>query len=144
MGIHMFVFFFCPFSLFLLYHSPSNAIAGGNTIGPLIYGFIVSNLSWCWHKCIVMILTALIFLAVIFFVLETRYECHNSSSSGASTPDEKTDMQTPRHLLEDSLPQVPKRTFAQDLALWSGVPLTNLYKMFSRYRLAVLASCYRH
>jgi len=115
-----------------------NAIAGGNTLGPLICGFIVSHLSWRWHKWIAVILTALNFVAIVLFVPETRY--HSDQPAG-QTPDgvdslhEKIahgDTKCLRRASDESAPQVPKKTFVQELSLWSDTPDTNLAKMFIR------------
>jgi hypothetical protein len=51
-----------------------NFISGGNTIGPLICGFIASTVGWRWHKWLAFILTAINFLAVVFLCPETRYD----------------------------------------------------------------------
>lgn len=116
-----------------------NAIAGGNTLGPLICGFIVSNLSWRWHKWIAVILTALNFVCVILFVPETRH--HRSEASHedgvvVSPSQDKVihaDMKSVRRPSDESAQQVPKKTFVQELSLWSGNPQTSLFKMFIRY-----------
>ncbi|KAI9700908.1 MAG: hypothetical protein M1820_006669 [Bogoriella megaspora] len=50
-----------------------NSISGGNTIGPLICGFIVSGASWRWHKWLAAILSGINFLCVLLFVPETRF-----------------------------------------------------------------------
>ncbi|KAF2436447.1 MFS general substrate transporter [Tothia fuscella] len=51
-----------------------NSISGGNTIGPLICGFVVESIGWRWHKWMAVIFTAINFLAVLFFVPETRFD----------------------------------------------------------------------
>jgi hypothetical protein len=118
-----------------------NAISGGNTLGPLICGFIVSNLSWRWHKWIAVILTALNFIAVVLFVPETRYtrsegnQIDNNASSSAEDKLIPAGTISSRRASDDSVPQMPKKTFVQELSLWSGIPKTNLFKMFVRYDL---------
>ncbi len=84
-----------------------NAISGGNTIGPLLCGFIVTGLSWRWHKWIAVVLTGLNFVSVLLFVPETRYHRDADQNVGLleaaaaeaaaaqSSPDEKTDKTTP-------------------------------------------------
>lgn len=59
----------------------TNAISGGNTIGPLFCSFVLQGLSWRWHKWITTILTAITFIAVLFFVPETRYYRANEQPS---------------------------------------------------------------
>jgi hypothetical protein len=38
-----------------------------------------------------------------------------------------------RRVSDDSVKQMPRKTFVQDLSIWSGMPRTNLFKMFIRY-----------
>jgi MFS family permease len=115
-----------------------NAIAGGNTLGPLICGFIVSNLSWRWHKWIAVMLTALNFVCVVLFVPETRYQRsekgHEDGVCVAPSQDKviHADMNSVRRTSDESVLQVPKKTFVQELSLWSGTSRTNLFKMFIR------------
>lgn len=125
-----------------------NSISGGNTIGPLICGFIVQGLSWRWHKWIAVILTAINFIAVVLLVPETRY-ARDESSSGevsssnlASSSDEEVTLEkgasassikTPASPTPPEDVQVPKKTFVEELSLWSGTPKdTNLLLMFIR------------
>lgn len=51
-----------------------NAISGGNTIGPLICGFVVSQSSWRVHKWQAFGLVVLNLLLVLLFVPEIRYD----------------------------------------------------------------------
>jgi hypothetical protein len=89
-----------------------------------------------------VILTALNFLAVVLFVPETRYQrdaisCRNEGAGvTASSSEEKiahVDMKPKRQSSDEDAPQLPKKTYRQELALWSGIPPTNLFKMFIRY-----------
>jgi MFS family permease len=104
-------------------------------LGPLICGFIVTNLSWRWHKWIAVILTAVNFIAIIFFVPETRYNRDEVVGTGIATcpstmaADEKVYRQSSDNE-EDQL--TPKKSWMQELSLRSGVADTNLAKMFMR------------
>ncbi|KAF2735170.1 MFS general substrate transporter, partial [Polyplosphaeria fusca] len=124
-----------------------NAISGGNTLGPLICGFVVQSLGWRWHKWIAVIFTAVNFFAVLLFVPETRYdrdwsraqlEASTSTSASASEEAVNAEKTAPTGVKMVGEPsdepnaQPPKKTFAQDLSLWSGTPPTNLFKMFIR------------
>ena len=128
-----------------------NFISGGNTIGPLMCGFVLSGLSWRWHKWISVILTAINFLAVVFFVPETQFQRDdnlNLASSGTNTlassreevvdtnPEKKhtpAEPSEPEKGIATPLPAVPKKTWTQELRLWSGVaPDTSLLLMFVR------------
>ena len=116
-----------------------NAIAGGNTLGPLICGFIVTNLSWRWHKWIAVILTALNFLTILLFVPETRYTREEIKGVGVAIcpSSDKIVMADEKYLRPKSsnriLHQHAKNTWTQELSLWSGVSDTSLPKMFLRY-----------
>jgi MFS family permease len=115
-----------------------NAIAGGNTLGPFICGFIVSNLSWRWHKWIAVILTAINFICVVLFVPETRYDRTEANRKDAVPQSQLQDkvvhanLNSVRRASDESVQQLSKMTFAQELSLWSGIPKTNLFKMFIR------------
>ncbi|KAJ9660984.1 hypothetical protein H2201_006712 [Coniosporium apollinis] len=128
-----------------------NAISGGNTIGPLICGFVVQSLGWRWHKWIAVIFTAINFVAVALFVPETRYDrtissnlaptvsdSAVSSSSDEEAPVEKTVTLNSKEVSESSACSaarfhIPKKSFIQELSLWSGTSAdTNLFKMFIR------------
>jgi len=142
-----------------------NAISGGNTIGPLICGFVVqgspavylklfnlnipadfhAGVGWRWHKWLAVICTGINFLAVLLFVPETQYNRDIGKSLRANTSDttlqsddvlEKTVSLTARELPGSPASeqiQVPKKTYVQEISLWSGTPSdTNLLKMFIR------------
>ncbi|KAK5164221.1 uncharacterized protein LTR77_009915 [Saxophila tyrrhenica] len=129
-----------------------NSINGGNTIGPLICGFIITGTTWRVHKWIAFGLTFVNFLVVVLFCPETRYyrtgvrevegpgrafegssdieiaasagwnseKAHATTASGLSSPSETQE-------------QLPKKTWKQELSLWSGVPKeTSLLKLFIR------------
>ncbi|KAH0140778.1 MFS general substrate transporter, partial [Aureobasidium melanogenum] len=51
-----------------------NSISAGNTLGPLICGFVVQGLSWRWQKIIAAILVGINFLVVVLFCPETRFD----------------------------------------------------------------------
>jgi MFS family permease len=126
-----------------------NSISGGNTIGPLICGFVVHSLGWRWHKWMAVIFTGINFLLVLFFVPETRYDRSSSlnlsansssqampsSSENISDAEKATEPRTrePLGSPPTELTPIPKKTFTQELSLWSGVPAnTNILKMFVR------------
>lgn len=128
-----------------------NFISGGNTIGPLVCGFVITGLSWRWHKWIAVILTGVNFVGVVFFVPETRF-CRegegrgerggqvvegvagsdgeegivNGSERDGSQGLEKRageDAVTDRQETQDLTlgAQKEKKTWLQGLNLWSGV-----------------------
>jgi hypothetical protein len=119
-------------------------ISGGNTIGPLICGFIVSSVSWRWFKWLAFILTTINFLAIFFLCPETRYDrsavaVATPSASPSSTcvskfsEDEENSMEKTISTNTRVLAQAKPKTYAQQLSLWSGVPKdTGLLKLFLR------------
>jgi MFS family permease len=115
-----------------------NAIAGGNTLGPLICGFIVTNKSWRWHKWIAVILTAVNFLTIILFVPETRYKRQEVVGVGmAICPSNDKIIAADEKFLgrssdDEELQQTPKKSWRQELSPWSGVSDTRLATMFVR------------
>lgn len=126
-----------------------NFISGGNTIGPLICGFIASTVGWRWHKWLAFILTMINFLAVVLFCPETRYdrsylESLPSSSNASSSsirkvsdeegaPMDKTTSAKEKEMPGQHAAQVQPKTYAQQLSLWTGVPKdTSLLKLFLR------------
>lgn len=144
-----------------------NAIAGGNTVGPLICGFVITGTSWRVQKWHAFGLVAINFLLVLFFVPETRYDrTELMQSDGSSTRTmslESESCQTkgeaqPNTTAANSnsdldlekansspvikavhpahrapVVEIPKKTFMQEMSLWSGLPKdTNLLKLFLR------------
>lgn len=128
-----------------------NAIAGGNSIGPLICGFVTTGIGWRWHKWISFIFAIVNWIVVVLFVPETRYDRSEAaisagapaSSLPASPPPEKHDARD----ATDSSPtmsdasdkeasiigQLPRKTFIQDLSLFSGTPKNeNILILFLR------------
>lgn len=49
------------------------------------------------------------------------------------TQDKAIHTKSVRRPSEESIEQAPKKTYVQELSLWSGLPDTNLFKMFIRY-----------
>jgi hypothetical protein len=98
-----------------------------------------------------VILTAINFIAVLLFVPETRYDREAMRTAEiTSTPSSvfdinvddkelvKADIKPMRRSSDEPIRQIPKKTFVQELSLWSGTPSTNLFKMVLRYGRASL------
>lgn len=88
-----------------------------------------------------MIFTGINFVTILLFVPETRFPRDEVSAVGPvenvanSSNDEKiaeVDLKSIRQPSHDETDLVPKKSWVQDLKLWSGVPNTNLFKMFIR------------
>ncbi|KAK1776937.1 major facilitator superfamily domain-containing protein [Copromyces sp. CBS 386.78] len=133
-----------------------NFISGGNTIGPLICGFIVSEYSWRWHKWMTFILTMVNFMAVVFLMPETTWVRH---SPNPVDPDSGTSRgPTPRpagrsdaekaigsanargarsslgHTAESPAAlNLPKKSWTEEISVWPVVSRdTSLVKLFFR------------
>ncbi|WPH00966.1 Hypothetical protein R9X50_00380000 [Acrodontium crateriforme] len=118
------------------------SISGGNSIGPLVCGFVISSLSWRWHKWISFILVAINFLAIVLFCSETRYKrfktCTPASSAvpsnenlGRSVSDVAKEVSASDQYHSKPV-SVPKKTWIQQMSLRSGIGDTNLVKLFCR------------
>lgn len=131
-----------------------NSISGGNTIGPLICGFVVESIGWRWHKWMAVIFTGINFVAVLLFVPETQYNRDISRSLGSETSTgiddvglasiSEEDVEAEKTLAgkeaEDASQteaypalQIPKKTWLQEMSLWNELPKdTDLWEMFIR------------
>ncbi|KAK8185441.1 major facilitator superfamily domain-containing protein [Phyllosticta capitalensis] len=123
------------------------AISGGNTIGPLICGFIAETIGWRWHKGIAAIAVGINFLLVVFFVPETSYDRDSPGTLSPSSSTEKEiakeDVLTatvsrktairasqPPMVLHD---QMPRKTYSQSLKLFAAPrPQESLLYLFAR------------
>lgn len=130
-----------------------NAICGGNTIGPLICGFVITHSTWRVHKWHAFGLMAINFLTVVLFVPETSYQRSfnedsetRRASSGLSPTASGSDQGAGDY--EKGLPtvmtalpsafhpepvMVQKKSQLQNMKLWSGLPKEKtLIKLFLR------------
>ncbi|KAF2136898.1 uncharacterized protein K452DRAFT_258446 [Aplosporella prunicola CBS 121167] len=136
------------------------SISGGNTIGPLICGFVTATIGWRWHKGIAAIVTGINFLLVLFFVPETTFAREEPNSSGASkdiTPGSSVSgspaateeitahvtaqpkASSPTRFNTATRFSVPKKTYLQQLTLLPNIQRsTDLLKMFLRPFLLIL------
>lgn len=84
-----------------------------------------------------MILSAVNFLTILFFVPETRYKREvGQTSVGGGTSNERIVMGDEKSSQGSStalsLNQLPKNTWLKEFSLWSGASETSLVKMFVR------------
>jgi hypothetical protein len=85
-----------------------------------------------------VILTAVNFITVLLFVPETRYKREEVAGVGmAICPSNAKIIATDEKFLrrssdDEEFRQTPKKSWMQELSLWSGVSDTNLAKMFVR------------
>ncbi|KAF2400137.1 MFS general substrate transporter [Trichodelitschia bisporula] len=103
-----------------------NFIAGGNTIGPLICGFVAENVGWRWHKGVAAIATGITFATVVFLVPETQFT-RNLDAGGSALSDSEAEKGVP------VTTEVAQKTFWQELSLTVGMsPGTNIFELFVR------------
>jgi MFS family permease len=111
----------------------------------LVCGFVVTGLSWRWHKWIALILTGINFVTVLLFVPETRYYRAESlgpldvASSSRDNVNASTDAEKDANgvvsegEVTEQRDTVPKKTWLQEFRVWSGVtPDTNIVLFFAR------------
>ncbi|KAJ8609944.1 hypothetical protein MRB53_038882 [Persea americana] len=109
-----------------------NSISGGNTLGPLVCGFVITGLSWRWHKWIAVILVAVNWLLVVFFFPETTYDRTTRSSSEPASPAASASPETSEtYDTKEALAEIrerstiQKKTFLQEIKPWSNIKKTD-------------------
>ncbi|CAK7218015.1 hypothetical protein SEUCBS140593_003400 [Sporothrix eucalyptigena] len=114
------------------------ALSTGNAIGPLISGFTVTAIGWRWFNWIATILCGITFVAVVFFVPETRFERQYdrgiAESEDGQEGESKTAAVEVEHVDSHADASIPARkSYWKQLSLWSGVPSdTNFFAIFFR------------
>lgn len=135
------------------------AISGGNSLGPLICGFITETIGWRWQKWTAAIFTGVTFLVVVIFLPETRYDRDYSASlatkhddasmewkeaDGDSTSRPKPSLQAKAKAeaeaeadadaaTSEARPQLPRKSYLSQISLFSGLPpSTSLLTLFLR------------
>jgi len=110
----------------------------GNSVGSLLAGFIIDGAGWRWFCWFCAIISGLNFLAIFIFVHETRFNRMPSNSasvreSGSSDKGfisehvEKADSSSSSAELSGT-----KKTFLQNLSLWSGTSKESYLSHFLR------------
>ncbi|KAK4942089.1 hypothetical protein LTR10_018125 [Elasticomyces elasticus] len=129
---------------------------GGNSLMPLISGFVIDGAGWRWFCWLCAILSGINFLAIFFFVEETRFDrtttpltVQNSHAvPEKSSPDpqmeqlEKPELCTTEEAsppaVSDSQLTGVKKTYIQGLSLWSGVSEISFFSHFMRPYLMIV------
>lgn len=105
----------------------SFSIMAGITLGPLIYGYVVQNLSWQMGFWLVSIPLGICTLLVFFFVPETTFERHNlptvTTGSHAKKALERHSLEKESNSLDEvvsahSSPSAP--SYLSQLKIWNG------------------------
>jgi len=110
----------------------SFTILSGVNLGPLLYSYVIQNLSWQMGFWFVSIPLGICLVLVFFFVPETTYTCVNREESTSITNDpEETGVE------DKSLPSVgkpiPRKSYVSQLRIWNGVySQENILKIFLR------------
>lgn len=117
------------------------AISGGNSIGPLVCGFVTETIGWRWQKWMAAIFTGVTFLLVLLAMPETRYERDFSrsletaeesrvgaygskaASQSVAFTDRKSSPSSSTLTTATDL-QVSRKSYVQQLSLWPGVSRT--------------------
>lgn len=130
---------------------------GGNSVMPLISGFVIDRAGWRWFCWLCSIISCLNFLAIFCFVEETRFERSNTpiaqqtteialdkSPAGGSHEEhlEKVNVST----AENSSPTIAegseltgvKKSYLRTLSLWSGVSEQSFFSHFMRPYLMIV------
>ncbi|CAK7204889.1 hypothetical protein SEUCBS139899_007651 [Sporothrix eucalyptigena] len=98
----------------------------GNSVGPLIGGFVAETIGWRWFLWLSTILSGITFAAVVLFVPETRFK-RKYDDGIIPTNGREVESKSPALEIEqtsaDGNSLVPARkTYWQQLSLWSGIP----------------------
>jgi MFS family permease len=115
---------------------------GGNSVLSLVSGFVVQGAGWRWFCWLCAIISGLNFLAIFFFVHETRFDRTKDRpvSSGGEVDwkklnaSEKTAIQTVEDVepLQKQTTTGTKKTLFQNLGLWSGVSNDSFVSLLMR------------
>ena len=105
----------------------------GSSFGPLVGGYMIQNVGWQWSKWLSAIVLGLNLLMIIFFLPETRFDrkeivaADSDSTSDASSLKKEPKVHAADTDSSESLPQTTpatiasKKTYIQELSLWSGL-----------------------
>lgn len=123
---------------------------------PLISGFVIDGAGWRWFCWLCAILSGINFLAIFFFVEETRFDrsttpltvqnshaVQEKSSPGLQMEQlEKPELSTTEEAsppaVSDSELTGVKKTYIQGLSLWSGVSEISFFSHFMRPYLMIV------
>ncbi|KAK5046000.1 hypothetical protein LTR84_008787 [Exophiala bonariae] len=130
---------------------------GGNSVMPLISGFVIDRAGWRWFCWLCAIISCLNFLAIFLFVEETRFE-RNVAPSGQQVGEvlpektpanytreqhlEKVNVSTtensPTAVDEGSEVTGTKKSYLRTLSLWSGISEQSFFSHFMRPYLMIV------
>ncbi|KAF9566907.1 MFS general substrate transporter [Agrocybe pediades] len=100
-------------------------LMAGITLGPLLYSYVIKNMSWQMGFWFITIPLGLAGLLVFFFVPETSYASHENHMSRPSTHSQKNsleDVGSPVGASSQSheAPCPPIKSYASQLKIWNG------------------------
>lgn len=131
---------------------------GGNSVMPLISGFVIDRAGWRWFCWLCAIISGLNFLAIFFFVAETRFERRGTTplpqqnneiaseepSKGGSQEQhlEKVNVYATENISPSAADEPAltgtKKSYLQRLSLWSGVSEQSFFSHFMRPYLMIV------
>ncbi|KAF8899280.1 MFS general substrate transporter [Infundibulicybe gibba] len=113
----------------------SFSIMAGITLGPLLYSYVIQNLSWQMGFWFVTIPLGIAVLLVFFFVPETTYDrkiANQEKERVSPTDNGSSDKDTSASERAVS-PSIKRPTYVSQLKIWSGTySNVNLIKLFLR------------
>ncbi|KAF4611520.1 hypothetical protein D9613_004113 [Agrocybe pediades] len=110
----------------------SFCIMAGITLGPLLYSYVIQNLSWQMGFWFVTIPLGISIFLVFFFVHETTYIRQEKSSDKTSKESEKQSVEDAKSSTDDVVVP-PRKSFISQLAVWNGTFTdASLFKLFLR------------
>jgi len=117
----------------------SFSIMAGITLGPLLYSYVVQNLSWQMGFWFVTIPLGLSVVAVFFFVPETTYIRNTPSKIDEGKIIDDNSVPSEKHVVNDRLSEegdssmIQKQSYLSQLKIWNGTfTQVGLIRIFTR------------
>jgi MFS family permease len=111
---------------------------GGNALLSLIAGFIIQGAGWRWFCWLCAIISGLNFLCIALLVPETRYKRSVPTGNSTAGVDDHKEPAATSEAIEKVATETraeltgTKKSFFQDLSLWSGTGQESLLSHFMR------------
>jgi MFS family permease len=130
---------------------------GGNSVMPLISGFVIDRAGWRWFCWLCGIISCLNFLAIFFFVEETRFErgaaplpqlaCEQLPEKLTANDTQEQHLEKANITTTENSPTTVdagseltgiKKSYLQTLSLWSGTSEQSFFSHFMRPYLMIV------
>ncbi|PPQ79900.1 hypothetical protein CVT25_002956 [Psilocybe cyanescens] len=110
----------------------SFAILAGITLGPLLYSYVIQNLSWQMGFWFVTIPLGISIFLVFFFVPETTYNRETKTVAGSEKDSDKQSIEDVKSSVDESVVP-PRKSFVFELKIWNGTfSNISIFKLFFR------------